>query len=57
MYEEAPLELTLASFAELWREIAVYLEIWDLIRTEALLARVPNGHHAARVARRDSSSP
>jgi hypothetical protein len=32
MHEQTAFRLTAFSLAELWREIAVYLEIWDLIR-------------------------
>jgi hypothetical protein len=32
MESQTPLSVTSRALAELWREIAVYLEIWDLIR-------------------------
>jgi len=38
MAHPASLQVTLASRAELWREIALYLEIWDLIRQGRLEA-------------------
>jgi hypothetical protein len=40
MNDEMPLELTPASLAKLWREIALYLEIWELIRGEPWPAHV-----------------
>jgi hypothetical protein len=40
MHDEKPFELTDVALADLWREIALYLEIRDLVRQEAL-PRVP----------------
>jgi hypothetical protein len=30
--EETPIEVGAASLADLWRQIALYLEIWDLLQ-------------------------
>ncbi|HEX9350951.1 MAG TPA: hypothetical protein VF877_06740 [Gaiellaceae bacterium] len=41
MTDATSLKLTPACLAELWREVALYLEIWDLIRQARL-----SGHSA-----------
>jgi hypothetical protein len=37
--EKTSLKPTPGSLAQLWREIAVYLEIWDVIRSDGITAR------------------
>jgi hypothetical protein len=39
MNDETQCDLSALSLAKLWREIALYLEIWDLIRRQSSPAR------------------
>ena len=38
MENEKPIEITTYALAEPWREIALYLQIWDLLPSGPLLA-------------------